>query len=131
MDQNIIHNINYPELAQEVKERKEKSPDVSHKEIVSTIIAEKKAQFQPAPQAPSPNASQPQAAAKSGVLPAYAQDKDPAIKNIIEHLITLTLQKGLDEGISYAQKEDPFILDTYHDALSDVLLDEMKKRKLL
>ena len=131
MDQNIIHNINYPELAQEVKERKEKSPDVSHKEIVSTIIAEKKTQFQPAPQASSPIPPPPQAAAKPGVLPAYAQDKDPAVKNVVEHLVTLTLQKGLDEGIAYAQKEDPFILDTYHDALSDVLLNEMKKRKLL
>ncbi len=131
MDQNIIHNINYPELAQEVKERKEKAPEVSHKEIVSTIIAEKRTQFQPTPQAPSPIAPQPQAADKPGVLPAYAQKEDPAVKNVIEHLVTLTLQKGIDEGITYAQKEDPFILDTYHDALSDVLLDEMKKRKLL
>ena len=131
MDQNIIHNINYPELAQEVKERKEKAPEATHKEIVSTIIAEKRAQFQPAPQVPSPIPPQPQSVQKSSVLPAYAEKEDPAVKNTIEHLIALTLQKGLDEGIGFAQKEDPFILDTYHDALSDVLLDEMKKRKLL
>jgi hypothetical protein len=130
MEPNIIHNINYHELAQEVKERKEQTPEASHKEIVSTILAEKG--IQPRPQAPSPIVStQSQEKQDDSVLPAYAQKEDPSIKNKVEHLVALTLQKGLEEGIGFAKKEDPFVIDTYHDALSDVLLEEMKKRKLI
>lgn len=129
MDQ--IHNINYPELAQEVKTRKEASPDISHKEIISGILAEKGAN--------APKESVPQPLTEGAVpskpatstLPKYADAQDPAIKNTVEHLVMLTLHKGLDEGINFARKEDPFILDLYHDALADTLHEELKKRKLI
>jgi len=131
MEPNIIHNINYHELAQEVKTRKEKSPEASHKEIISTIVAEKSGPI-PVTQVPPPVTSQPASGKPDdSVLPAYARGENPNIKNIVEHLVTLTLQKGIEEGISYAKKEDPFILDAYHDSLSDVLLEELKKRKLI
>ena len=131
MEPNIVHNINYHELAQEVKTRKEKAPEVSHKEIISTIIAEKGGLILAA-QIPSPIISQPTPGKPNdSVLPEYARGENPNVKNIVEHLITLTLQKGIEEGINYAKKEDPFILDTYHDSLSDVLLEELKKRKLI
>ena len=130
MEPNIVHNINYLELAQEVKNKKEQSPDISHKEIVSNILAEKG--VQPQPQAsPVIASSQPVKKQDDSVLPDYAKKEDPAIKNKVEHLVTLTLQKGLDEGIGFAKKEDPFVIDAYHDSLSDVLVDEMKKRKLI
>lgn len=130
MEPNIVHNINYHELAQEVKERKEQAPEASHKEIVSTILAEKgvQAKFQvPSPIVPA----QPSQKEDDSVLPKYARGENPNIKNVVEHLVTLTLQKGLEEGIAYARKEDPFVLDAYHDSLTDVLLEELKKRKLL
>ena len=104
--------------------------DISHKEIVSNILAEKG--VQPQPQVSSPVvSSQPTQKQDDSVLPAYAKKEDPSIKNKVEHLVTLTLQKGLDEGIGFAKKEDPFVIDAYHDSLSDVLIDEMKKRKLI
>ena len=130
MEPNIVHNINYHELAQEVKERKEQAPEASHKEIVSTILMERGIQAKP--QAPSPIIPfQSNQKEDDSVLPAYAKKEDPSIKNKVEHLITLTLQKGLEEGIGFAKKEDPFVIDTYHDALTDILVEEMKKRKLI
>jgi dsRNA-specific ribonuclease len=129
---NIVHNINYSELAQEIKARKESIPEAPEKEIVSNIISQKISQVekpavssQPQPQPQSQSQSQ------SQVLPSYLKDKDPSIKNEVESLVNLTLEKGLEEGIKIASKKDPFILDAYHDALSDVLIEELKKRNLI
>ena len=49
----------------------------------------------------------------------------------VERLIKLTLEKGLASGVNFAQKEDPYILDLYHDSLADKMLEEMKSRKLI
>jgi hypothetical protein len=127
---NIVHNINYSKLAQEIKARKEIVPGAPEKEIVSNIISQKISQVEK-PVASSQPQPQPQSQSQSQVLPSYLKDKDPSIKNEVESLVNLTLEKGLEEGIKIASKKDPFILDAYHDALSDVLIEELKKRNLL
>jgi hypothetical protein len=127
---NIVHNINYSELAQEIKARKESAPGAPEKEIVSNIISQKISQVEK-PAVSSQSQPQPQSRPQSQVLPSYLKDKDPSIKSEVESLVNLTLEKGLEEGIKIASKKDPFILDAYHDALSDVLIEELKKRNLL
>jgi hypothetical protein len=129
MDQ--IHNINYPELAQEVIAKKEISPEVSPKEIISDILA-KRGTRQPKESVPQPlNEGATPAKPVTSNLPKYADAQDPAVKSTVEHLITLTLHEGLDKGIEFARKEDPFVLDLYHDSLTDTLHEELIKRKLI
>ena len=131
MDSNIVHNINYRELAQEVSAQKEISPKLSHKEIISNVLEQKgmpPMSSRPVVSAPS---VQPINKNDDSVLPAYAKKSDPSIRNKIQHLISLTLEKGLKDGIDFAKKEDPFVIDAYHDSLSDVLIEEIKKRKLI
>jgi hypothetical protein len=139
MDQNIIHNINYQELAQEVSRKKQEMPQATHKEIVSTIIAQKREQLVSASTEGGGQATSLQQVkqddnnSSASVLPNYLQKESSEIKNEVESLIELTLKEGLEKGIAYAVKKekDPFILDAYHDALSDVLLEELQKRNLL
>ncbi len=131
MDSNIVHNINYHELAQEVNVKKEASPELSHKEIVSNVLEKSGMPPMSQPITPAPSVTQSSNKNDDSILPDYAKKSDPGIQNKIQHLVSLTLEKGLKEGINFAKKEDPFVMDAYHDSLSDVLVDEMKKRKLI
>ncbi|KKS82253.1 MAG: hypothetical protein UV58_C0011G0007 [Candidatus Wolfebacteria bacterium GW2011_GWC1_43_10] len=125
------HNINYEQIAQEYKERKS-SPEfeqLSSKEIISRIIKEKAGQ--PQQQLSSAALRTGQTDKSAGNLAAYAASADVNSKTKVERLIKLTLEKGLASGVNFAQKEDPYILDLYHDSLADKMLEEMKSRKLI
>lgn len=49
----------------------------------------------------------------------------------VEKLISSVFNDGLAEGVKEAKKSDAFILDAFHDALTDKFYEEMKKRKLI
>lgn len=130
MDNNPIHNINYEEIAQAVEKRKEASPDLrtmSDKEIIRQIISERAPQQQESPQ-PSSGQQKP---TENDNLPAYAQNASPKTQEKVNQLIQTTLEKGLEGGIKEAMAQEPFIIDLYHDTLSEILLDELKKKGLL
>lgn len=57
-------------------------------------------------------------------LPAEAKIK-------VEKLINLVFNDGLMSGVKEAQKSDAFVLDAFHDALTDKFYEELKKRKLI
>lgn len=46
----------------------------------------------------------------------------------IETLVNIAFEKNLDEAINLSKKESPFIEDAFHDALTEKLVPELKKR---
>ena len=103
-------------------------PSVSHKEIIRTALRER---IQAPPVSPSrvpTSAPQGSTDVASDFLPDYAVQSPPAIRLTIEQLIDLAWHKGIVEASSAAGKLGPFYLDAFHDALTEKLYDELKKR---
>jgi len=122
--------INYREIAQEIVKNKEESPDKSHRELVKEYVAEKINQIPPQSEI-SQTVNESAEVKEGGNLPPYAKSAPIESQNIVERLITLTLQKGINEGISAVKKQDPFIIDTYHDALTTIIYEELKRQNLI
>ncbi|MDD5431020.1 MAG: hypothetical protein PHP03_02235 [Candidatus Pacebacteria bacterium] len=74
---------------------------------------------------------QPQEDKSKDVLPDYMDNEAPEIKLKVEQLIETTFQHGIDHGIGEAKKMIPFILDSYHDALTAKMFEELKNRGLI
>jgi hypothetical protein len=130
----MVNTINYSELAQEVKTRAEVLPEtaIDHKEITSAILREQAQVIAPTYQPQPMVVPQQKADTQQTNLPTYSKDTPLEIKNVVENLIKLTLEKGLNDGITAALAcNDPFLLDLYHDSLTDKLVSEMKARKML
>ncbi|MEK9173581.1 MAG: hypothetical protein AAB594_03365 [Patescibacteria group bacterium] len=66
-----------------------------------------------------------------GVLPDYAQSASSEVKLEIEALVEAVFTKGLIEAANEASKSSPFVLDAFHDALTDKLYPELQKRGIL
>ncbi|MCL4400012.1 hypothetical protein M1506_01915 [Patescibacteria group bacterium] len=66
-------------------------------------------------------------------LPSYlAEDeKSDEVKSVVENLINFSLKEGIEEAIAEAKKYPPFVEDAFHDALTDKLLPELKKRGII
>ncbi len=129
------NSINYEQLAQAVKERRESSPEfqnASHQEVLSNVLHEHR---NAAPEQDDGGSSFAKATAdKQGQndgLASYATDAPQDAKQKTENLIQFTFEHGLSAGLSKALHEDPFILDLYHDTLTEKLYNEMKNRNLL
>jgi hypothetical protein len=68
---------------------------------------------------------------EDSVLPDYLRDSSLDIKLRVERLLEEVFKKGVEKASEDAVKAGPFILDAFHDALTDKLYDELKKRKLI
>ncbi len=133
-----MDSINYEELAREVikqQQNKEQGPQ-NHKEAIVSVLKERTVTEQKSPtfstttQYPSTQ----QTAGndlKERNLPSYAETTSPEIQNKVEELIAHTLDKGLSAGISEVAGLDPFIIDMYHDALAEHVVQQMKERGML
>src|SRR3989338_3113770 len=77
---------------------------------------------------PAPTSSQPASRTQSNVLPSYLQDAPDIIKLKVEKLLDLAWHKGVLAAANKAKKGDPLILDALHDAVTDKLYEELKKR---
>lgn len=125
MEKDIIHSINYEQLAQEIKNKKESSPEFSSlpaKEAVRHVLQDKGL--------PPPSTQTFQKTLASDAL-EYAGEIPPEASQKARFLLALTLENGLEKGIAEAKKADPFILDLYHDTLQETLLRELGERNLL
>lgn len=78
-----------------------------------------------APSAPAGNGE------ASPLLPSYTRDVPPETKLEIEHLLDLALHKGLAAADKAALRATPFVLDAFHDALTETLYPELKKRGIV
>lgn len=64
------------------------------------------------------------------VLPNYLKDSPDDLKLEVERVVELTFRKGLWEAIAEAKKRGPVVVDALHDALTDKVYEEFKKRNL-
>ena len=67
----------------------------------------------------------------SSPLPSYAQDIPAPMKLEVEQLIEKALTEGIEKASEEAAKTNPFLMDTFHDALTTRLYPELKKRGVL
>ena len=49
----------------------------------------------------------------------------------VEELVAQAFDKGLEDAIRAAKRCDPFIEDAFHDALTEQLIPELKRRGIL
>lgn len=68
---------------------------------------------------------------QSAVLPDYLKDSPADIKLQVEKFIDLAFHQGIEKAAKAASQSSTFILDAFHDALTDKLYEELKQRKLI
>ena len=85
----------------------------------------------PLPPAHAPANTSPQQGANSDPLPTYAKDFPDDQKIKVEKLLDFAWHKGLSAAIKKVKKEDPLTIDMFHDAITDKLYEEFKRRKIL
>lgn len=130
--QNIEHKAleaDIERLSKEIAEKRNllEHKDLSDRELVKQILHPiiKQAVVQPQDAASQPSPAQ------SNVLPDYLQDSSSDIKLQVEELVDLTLHQGIEKAVKAAGKSNAFILDAFHDALTDKLHDILKQKGIL
>lgn len=118
------------QLRQNITEKKN-SPEYknsSDKELIRQVI-------QPAAQ--KTNVSLPNVASQPNdqpnVIPGYLQNSSDEIKKQVNGWVEKVFQNGLARTVEEikGKYDDPFFLDAFHDALTDKLYDELKKRGMI
>lgn len=139
MNEPTINNINLHEISQEIAKRKEsnvEAQDFSDKETLKRMIKEKHEELGGSVEVEKNaielgNKEEAKENKPDNHMPDYAKEIDEEPRKRVENLIGITLEKGLSQGLKQAQKEEPYIIDLYHDALVDKLLCELKEKNLL
>ena len=115
-------------LAAEVKGRITGETPEAHKEAIKATLGE---QIRVAGGQKPAVATPPSGAPSSAALPNYLQNSDPQTKLQVEKLVDFAWHKGVAAAIKEAKNLGPLYIDALHDALTDKLYEEFKKRKLL
>lgn len=107
-------------------EQQKVSPREAVKEhLASRIYGAAAKPAAPVPAAPSaPPADNP-------VFPAYMKQWSDEDKFVAEKLIDIAWHKGIDAAVREAEGEGAFMLDAFHDALTDKLYEDFKRRGLI
>ncbi len=128
----INHNIleqDIERLSRQIKENKNtpEFKEVSERELIKRSlgpIVQKQILGQPVNFSPAKPF-------QTTVLPDYLIDAPDEIKIKVEKLIDMTFHQGIEKTAEEAGGFGPFVLDAYHDALTDKLHAELKKRNLI
>jgi hypothetical protein len=66
-------------------------------------------------------------------LPSYLSDDagNAEVKAVVENLVTLAFQSGIERAIAEAKRYQPFVEDAFHDALTEKLVPELRKRGII
>lgn len=117
-------------LSKEIAEKKKLSEykEVSERELIKQSIQPliKQQSIRPAP-----TPSQPQKPTEQTIIPDYLKNSPPEIKLQVERLVNSVFHQGIEKTVKEASKAGAFILDALHDALTDKLYEELKRRKLI
>ena len=131
MDQ-FNHNTIEQDIERLSKEIAEKKKMPEYKEMPERELIKQTIQplmGRPSSQ-PTPAVGQPPSTQKT-VLPDYLRDSPAEIKLQVEKLVDSVFHQGIEKTVKAAKEAGPFILDAFHDALTDKLYDELKKRNLI
>ncbi len=69
--------------------------------------------------------------AETVFLPDYLKDSPAEVKLRVEKLVDSVFHQGIKKTVKEAKGGGAFVLDAFHDALTDKLYEELKKRKLI
>ncbi|MEK7464659.1 MAG: hypothetical protein AAB617_02685 [Patescibacteria group bacterium] len=121
--ENLEHSLE--RLGQKIKIEKKEHQGLESRELIKQSL---KTLSQQTPIQPIEEKTE-----EESVLPGYLtlNPTEPQIKFEIERLVDLVFHKGLAKALSEAKKYPPFIEDSFHDALIDKLLPELKKRGMI
>ena len=100
-----------------------------HKEALKESLRERVYTHAPAHEKSS--VSIPVSPQSGTVLPSYLDDAATDIKLKVEQMVDLAYHKGIMEAIKEAKKGGPLILDAFHDALTDRVYEDLKRRGIL
>ncbi|MEK9168589.1 MAG: hypothetical protein AAB698_02200 [Patescibacteria group bacterium] len=131
--QNFEHSIleaDIERLSKEIAEKRNllEHKNLSERELIKKSLEPMIKQTQLSDQRPTTDDQQ---QIGSQVLPDYLKDSPVEIKLQVEKLIDAFFHQGIKKTIKEAQKGGGFVLDAFHDALTDKLHEELKKRKLI
>ncbi|PIR44052.1 hypothetical protein COV23_01930 [Candidatus Wolfebacteria bacterium CG10_big_fil_rev_8_21_14_0_10_31_9] len=114
-------------LSQEIKEKKAliEHQSTSERDLIKQSLYPV---IQKNYSASAPILIKPDEKIESDILPNYLKDSSEEIKLKVEELIDITFKSGIEKAASEASKFGPFIVDAYHDAVSDKLYEELVKR---
>ena|SRR3989344_8786664 len=119
-------------LEQDIKrlstEAKERGVAEKGKEVLKTVIKEQVTPTSPGDVVPV----QPTVPPTSSIsLPHYMEGEKDLVKLKVEKLLDLAWHKGIKRASEEARDSGPIVLDAFHDALTDKLYEELKKRGLI
>ena len=131
MDQ-FNHNTLEQDIKRLSREVKEKRNLPEHKELSERELIKQTLQPLIRPRAPvAPSVAKPAPLIKETFLPDYLKDSPAEIKLQVEKLVDAVFHQGLEKTVKEANRAGAFILDAFHDALTDKLYEELKQRKLI
>lgn len=129
--QNIEHSAleaDIERLSREIAEKRNlpETKELSERELVKQVL-------HPLIKQPvsRPTTVQPAAPVEESVLPQYLNDSPAEIKLQVEKLVDSVFHQGIEKTAKQARQASAFVLDAFHDALTDKLYEELKKRKLI
>ena len=99
------------------------------RELVKAVMGEKISNA--IPQAAPMVASTAAKSASSAVAPAgksYLDSLDDESRAEVEQLVEQVFTEGLEKTLKMLEFQEPFIIDAFHDVLTDRIYDELKKR---
>ncbi|TRZ64365.1 MAG: hypothetical protein D4Q79_01685 [Spirochaetia bacterium] len=109
-----------------IPEHKETPERELIKQVITPLVLQTKRQA-----AGTVNNSQSASDAEETVLPDYLKDSPAETKLQVEKLVKSVFSDGLEKTVKKAVSSNAFVLDAFHDALTDKLYDELKARKLI
>ena len=132
--QNIEHKALEADIERLSKEIAEKRNLLEHKDLSDRELVKKSLEpiIKQAAVQTQIAASQPSSIQQS-VLPDYLQNSSASadVKLQVEELVDLTLRQGIEKAVKAAGKTNAFVLDAFHDALTDKLHGILKQKGIL
>ncbi len=131
--QNFEHGVLEADIKRLSEEISEKRNLFEYKNLPERELIKKSLEpmIKQSPANRQPAVNNQQSIASSQILPDYLKDFPTETKLQVEQLIDLTFHQGIEKVINRALRASPFILDAFHDALTDKFHEELKKRKLI
>ncbi|MFA5099057.1 MAG: hypothetical protein WC461_02465 [Candidatus Paceibacterota bacterium] len=120
-------------LSKEVIEKKglPEHKDTLERDLVKQVITPLILQTKNKAVAEPIDNSQKASDAEEAGLPDYLEHSPVEAKLQVEKLVESVFNDGLEKTMKKAVSSDAFVLDAFHDALTDKLYDELKNRKLI
>lgn len=131
--QNMEHRVLEADIERLSKEIAEKRNLLEHKDLSARELVKKSLEPMFKQDIGKPAAVQfaTQSATQNQIIPDYLKNASPEIKLLVEELVNSLFHQGVEKVVKRAKRANPFILDAFHDALTDKLHQELKNRKLI